>query len=183
MPATSCRRPSTWAAQLAQVAALDARRELLVRGAVPQRGDRHDLIGAPGAVRELAGNRGDARRRVRASAGIQPVAEPAARTRLRGGRRRVWTSWSSSIARSLAETAPYVPRRSTMKSMASVNVRTSSGSIAGNRAIRSWFRPSLRYGSTSTMPLARSARRDRGRVDRCRRSRSWRSRGCGRPGR
>ena len=40
--------------------------------------------------------------------------------------------------------------------MQAVSARTSSGSIAGNIAIRSWLRPSLRYGSTSTMPLARS---------------------------
>ena len=41
--------------------------------------------------------------------------------------------------------------------MAWVRVATSSGSIAGNIAMRSWLRPSLRYGSVSTMPLARSA--------------------------
>jgi hypothetical protein len=29
--------------------------------------------------------------------------------------------------------------------------------MAGNSAMRSWLRPSLRYGSTSTMPLARRA--------------------------
>src|SRR3954447_3827896 len=37
-----------------------------------------------------------------------------------------------------------------------VNASTSAGSTAGNIAIRSWLRPSLRYGSVSTMPFARS---------------------------
>ena len=46
---------------------------------------------------------------------------------------------------------------STRKSIARVTVATSSGSIAGNIPIRSWLRPSLRYGSVSTIPLARSA--------------------------
>jgi hypothetical protein len=32
----------------------------------------------------------------------------------------------------------------------------SSGSIAGNIAMRSWLRPSFRYGSVSTIPFARS---------------------------
>ena len=40
--------------------------------------------------------------------------------------------------------------------MQAVSARTSSGSIAGNIATRNWLRPSLRYGSTSTTPLARS---------------------------
>ena len=44
----------------------------------------------------------------------------------------------------------------TTQSIARVRVRTSSGSIAVNVAMRSWLRPSLRYGSVSTMPLARS---------------------------
>ena len=33
---------------------------------------------------------------------------------------------------------------------------TSAGSTAGNMPMRSWLRPSLRYGSVSTIPLARS---------------------------
>src|SRR5689334_17016044 len=37
-----------------------------------------------------------------------------------------------------------------------VSADTSSGSTAGNIPIRSWLRPSLRYGSVSTIPLARS---------------------------
>ena len=41
--------------------------------------------------------------------------------------------------------------------MARVRMAMSSGSMAGNMAMRSWLRPSLRYGSVSTMPLARSA--------------------------
>ena len=40
--------------------------------------------------------------------------------------------------------------------MQSVSARTSLGSVAGNIPIRSWLRPSFRYGSTSTMPLARN---------------------------
>ena len=40
--------------------------------------------------------------------------------------------------------------------MAAASVATSSGSMAGNIPMRSWFRPSLRYDSVSTMPLARS---------------------------
>src|SRR5699024_8528784 len=36
-----------------------------------------------------------------------------------------------------------------------VKAEISSGSMAANVATRSWFRPSLRYGSVSTMPLAR----------------------------
>ena len=46
--------------------------------------------------------------------------------------------------------------RSRTQSMQAVSARTSAGSVAGNIAIRSWLRPSLRYGSTSTIPLARS---------------------------
>src|SRR5205807_1125493 len=41
------------------------------------------------------------------------------------------------------------------QSMQAVRASTSAGSVAGNMAIRSWLRPSLRYGSVSTMPLAR----------------------------
>ena len=37
-----------------------------------------------------------------------------------------------------------------------VNASTSSGSTAGYIPIRSWLRPSLRYGSVSTIPFARS---------------------------
>ena len=40
--------------------------------------------------------------------------------------------------------------------MQAVRASTSAGSTAGNMPIRSWLRPSLRYGSVSTMPLARS---------------------------
>ena len=40
--------------------------------------------------------------------------------------------------------------------MHAVSACTSAGSVAGNIAIRSWLRPSLRYGSTSTIPFARS---------------------------
>ena len=39
--------------------------------------------------------------------------------------------------------------------MQAVSASTSAGSMAGKSAIRSWLRPSLRYGSVSTMPLAR----------------------------
>ena len=39
--------------------------------------------------------------------------------------------------------------------MLAVSRSTSAGSTAGNIATRSWLRPSLRYGSVSTMPLAR----------------------------
>src|SRR5215203_1737063 len=46
---------------------------------------------------------------------------------------------------------------STTQSMQAVSASTSSGSTAGNIPIRSWLRPSLRYGSTSTIPFARSA--------------------------
>ena len=49
--------------------------------------------------------------------------------------------------------------------MQRVSAPTSSGSIAGNMAIRSWFRPSLRYGSVSSTPLARSDLATVGRVD------------------
>src|SRR5215470_2533006 len=45
---------------------------------------------------------------------------------------------------------------STTQSMQPVSAATSAGSIAGNMPTRSWLRPSLRYGSTSTIPLARS---------------------------
>src|SRR5688500_3335313 len=37
-----------------------------------------------------------------------------------------------------------------------VSAATSSGSMAGNRATRTWLRPSFRYDSVSTTPLARS---------------------------
>ncbi len=40
--------------------------------------------------------------------------------------------------------------------MQAVSACTSAGSVAGNIATRSWLRPSLRYGSTSTIPFARS---------------------------
>src|SRR5690606_40657282 len=43
----------------------------------------------------------------------------------------------------------------TTQSMLLVSCVTSSGSMAGNMPMRSWLRPSLRYGSVSTMPLAR----------------------------
>src|SRR5262249_39062043 len=46
-------------------------------------------------------------------------------------------------------------RRSTTWSTQAVSASTSSGSTEGNIAMRSWLRPSLRYGSVSTMPLAR----------------------------
>ena len=39
-------------------------------------------------------------------------------------------------------------------SIEAVRARTSAGSIAAKVATRSWLRPSLRYGSVSTMPLA-----------------------------
>src|ERR1700738_4242408 len=38
-----------------------------------------------------------------------------------------------------------------------VSASTSSGSTLGNMPTRSWLRPSLRYDSVSTMPLARNA--------------------------
>ena len=41
--------------------------------------------------------------------------------------------------------------------MQAVSASTSAGSTAGYIAMRSWLRPSLRYGSVSTMPLARNA--------------------------
>ena len=44
------------------------------------------------------------------------------------------------------------------QSMQAVSAATSSGSTAGNMPMRSWLRPSLRYGSVSTMPLARRVR-------------------------
>src|SRR5829696_10104517 len=40
--------------------------------------------------------------------------------------------------------------------MQEVRASTSSGSTAGNMPIRSWLRPSLRYGSVSRIPFARS---------------------------
>src|SRR5690606_32095076 len=43
----------------------------------------------------------------------------------------------------------------TTQSIERVSCETSSGSMAGNMPTRSWLRPSLRYGSVSTMPLAR----------------------------
>src|SRR4051794_39813412 len=47
------------------------------------------------------------------------------------------------------------PVLSTTQSTHSVRAWTSAVSTAGNMPIRSWFRPSFRYGSVSTMPLAR----------------------------
>ena len=44
---------------------------------------------------------------------------------------------------------------STTQSTHWMSALTSSGSTAGNIATRSGLRPSLRYGSVSTMPLAR----------------------------
>ena len=41
------------------------------------------------------------------------------------------------------------------QSMQAVSASTSAGSIVGNIPIRSWLRPSLRYGSVSTIPFAR----------------------------
>src|SRR4051812_8911840 len=43
---------------------------------------------------------------------------------------------------------------SSTQSMQAVSASTSAGSTAGNIPTLSWFRPSLRYGSTSTMPFA-----------------------------
>src|SRR5690606_24783104 len=48
-------------------------------------------------------------------------------------------------------------RFSTTYSMLPISWRMSRGSMAVNVATRSWLRPSLRYGSVSTTPLARSA--------------------------
>ncbi len=45
------------------------------------------------------------------------------------------------------------------------NDAMSSGSMAGNMAMRSWLRPSLRYGSVSTIPFARSTAATGRRVD------------------
>ena len=47
------------------------------------------------------------------------------------------------------------------QSMQRVSRLTSSGSTLGNMPTRSWLRPSLRYGSVSTTPLARSVGGDR----------------------
>ncbi len=58
------------------------------------------------------------------------------------------------------------PRRSTTWSTHAVSARTSAGSTAGNIATRSWLRPSLRYGSTSTTPCAAQHRGHRRRVHR-----------------
>ncbi len=44
----------------------------------------------------------------------------------------------------------------TTQSMQAVSASTSAGSTAGNIPTRNWLRPSLRYGSTSTIPFARS---------------------------
>src|SRR5258708_4618182 len=55
------------------------------------------------------------------------------------------------------QTRPAGQSRSTTQSTHWVSALTSSGSTAGNIPTRSWLRPSLRYGSVSTMPLARSA--------------------------
>ena len=49
-----------------------------------------------------------------------------------------------------------MPILSTTQSMHAVSACTSPGSTAGNIPIRSWLRPSLRYGSVSTIPFARS---------------------------
>src|SRR5881392_4378981 len=40
--------------------------------------------------------------------------------------------------------------------MQRVNAATSDGSMVGNIAMRSWLRPSFRYESVSTIPLARN---------------------------
>ena len=47
-------------------------------------------------------------------------------------------------------------RLATIQSMHAVSASTSAGSTAGNMPTRNWLRPSLRYGSTSTIPFARS---------------------------
>src|SRR4029077_19117348 len=44
---------------------------------------------------------------------------------------------------------------STIQSIHAVSACTSPGSTAGNMPIRSWLRPSLRYGSVFTIPFAR----------------------------
>ena len=49
--------------------------------------------------------------------------------------------------------------------MQAVSAWTSVGSTAGNMPIRSWLRPSLRYGSVSTIPFARKHLRDERGVD------------------
>ncbi len=155
-PSTSWRMPSTSAAQLRRSPRLDPAREPLVRGAVAQRGDRRVVIRAPGAVRELQvveQARVVVGRRARSSSpcGTRP------RTRPRDARRPC----GPRAAAASGQTA----MRSSRKSIARVSTATSSGSIAGKSAMRSWLRPSLRYGSTSTIPFARSAARERGRVD------------------
>ena len=57
------------------------------------------------------------------------------------------------------------PSLSTIQSMQPVSACTSAVSTAGNMPIRSWLRPSLRYGSVSTMPFARSVAATRRGVD------------------
>src|SRR3954470_14929362 len=74
-----------------------------------------------------------------------------------GRRARLAGHPTALSARNLADT-PELPgqSRSTSQSTHCVSDVTSSGSTAVNMAIRSWLRPSLRYGSVSTIPLAPS---------------------------
>src|SRR5207253_11071321 len=51
---------------------------------------------------------------------------------------------------------PHSAILSATHAMHAVRACTSAGSVTGNMPSRSWLRPSLRYGSTSTMPFSRS---------------------------
>ena len=76
-----------------------------------------------------------------------------------------------------------MPCCSTTKSMQAVSAWTSSGSIAGNIATRSWLRPELAVGLDVDDAVGAQRRGDRGGVDARRRSRSCRRRASAWPGR
>ena len=110
---------------------------------------RRVVVRPAGAVRELQVVEEPRRRSSSASAFIQPARNASSNS----------SSWTTGDGVDLVQkqhpvSLPCAPTGSRSRA---VRVATSSGSIAGNNAIRSWLRPSLRYGSTSTMPFAREA--------------------------
>ena len=153
MPVTSWRMPSTSAAHARRSPVCTRRASRSYAAPSRKRGDRHDG-GTRGRCRARAsGSRGGGRRR-RRRARASSRRETPLRTRLRGGRRPCGPRAAAASASACQALHEIVDCARSAPS-------TSSGSIAGNSAMRSWLRPSLRYGSTSTMPLARSAPRAR----------------------
>ena len=149
LPVTLCRSWSRLVRHVLQVAALDAFGDVAPRGGVARRGDGDDGVRAAAAVREVREVEelrvtavGESRHPLVAVRGLELVLELAPR---RGALRESTTCAAACAYGPLVSATRTRQRRaSTRKSMARVSVTRSSGSMAGNIAMRSWLRPSLR---------------------------------------